>query len=51
MFAGVPRDVWLAALAAIIIFVAALYELTPTVAVLVAIALVSIAVAVVINRD
>ena len=51
MFAGAPRDVRLAALAAVIVFVAGLYELMPTVAVLVALAFVSAAVAVIINRD
>lgn len=51
LFAGAPRDVRLAALAAVIVFVAALYELMPTVAVLVAIAIASVAVAVIVNRD
>lgn len=51
MFAGVPRDVRLAALAAVIVLVAALYEFMPTVAILVALAIVSIAVAVIVSRD
>jgi hypothetical protein len=51
LFAGAPRDVRLAALAAVIVLVAALYELMPAAGVLVAFAIVSIVVAVFINRD
>jgi len=51
LFAGVPRDVRLAALAAAIVFVAALYEFMPVAAALVALAIASAAVAVFINRD
>lgn len=51
MFAGAPRDVRLAALAAVIVLIAALYEFMPTVAALVALAFVSIAVAVIVSRD
>ena len=51
LFAWVPRDVWLAGFAAAAVLLAALYEFMPVLAMLLAVALVSAVVAVVVNRD
>ncbi|GEM_PF-7128683 len=51
LLAWIPRDVWLAAIAAAAVLLAALYEFMPVLAALLAVALVSAVVAVIVGRD
>jgi hypothetical protein len=51
LWAWIPRDVWFAALAAAAVLLAALYEFMPVLAMLLAVALVSAVVAVIVGRD
>jgi hypothetical protein len=51
LLAGLPRDIRLAAFAAIVVLVAAAYEISPVVAVLLMLALAGTFVALVVGRD